>query len=394
MAGGLLGIMESIKKDKDLKVDADTFVDPNEVVEKISTGSIIIDKLLGKGSTIGGIGRGRMTEVFGLESSGKTTFALSLCKEFQKIGENVVFVDFEAALDRDYAANGLGLDLSPERFMHLRPQNLEEGVNIVDKILEYKDANVGVIVMDSVKAMIPKTVMDGLVGDEPPMALQARRIGQWLSKITKTIKDTNTSLVLLNQMTKNIKSNPYQSGGEYETPGGLAIRFYASTRIELKGVTKETVKAINPITNKEEDMPDSLKVRASIIKNKIGDPYRRAEFFIKYGSGIDNKRSILDMASSHGIIKQAGAWFSYREDSGGFKVQGEDSMREFLLKEENRGLLKEITDKLIFKQDPALKEEAKVLEEQEASMERKMTKKISSAVKTEKAKEKTVVNLE
>ena len=394
MAGGLLGIMESIKKDKDLKVDADTFVDPNEVVEKISTGSIIIDKLLGKGSTIGGIGRGRMTEVFGLESSGKTTFALSLCKEFQKIGENVVFVDFEAALDRDYAANGLGLDLSPERFMHLRPQNLEEGVNIVDKILEYKDANVGVIVMDSVKAMIPKTVMDGLVGDEPPMALQARRIGQWLSKITKTIKDTNTSLVLLNQMTKNIKSNPYQSGGEYETPGGLAIRFYASTRIELKGVTKETVKAINPITNKEEDMPDSLKVRASIIKNKIGDPYRRAEFFIKYGSGIDNKRSILDMASSHGIIKQGGAWYSYREDSGGFKIQGEDAMREFLLREENRGLLKEITDKLIFKQDPALKEEAKILEEQEANMERKMTKKISSAVKTEKAKEKTVVNLE
>lgn len=230
--------------------------------------------------------------------------------------------------------------------------------------------------------------MDGLVGDEPPMALQARRIGQWLSKITKTIKDTGTILVLLNQMTKNIKSNPYQSGGEYETPGGLAIRFYASTRIQLKGVTKETVKAINPITNKEDDMPDSLKVRASIIKNKIGEPYRQAEFFIKYGKGIDNKRSIIDMATSHGIIKQGGAWYSYKENEGGFKIQGEEKMREFLTSSDNRGLLKEIVDQLVFKQDQSLKEEVRILEEQEAKVERKMTKKIKETVKATK-EEKT-----
>ena len=384
MAGGLLAALEAVKKNKDIKMDEDTYVDGNESVEKISTGSIIVDKLLGKKQEIGGIARGRMTEIFGLESSGKTTFALHIAKEVQKIGLNVVFVDFEAALDRDYAEQAIGIDLNPERFAHLRPQNLEEGVNIVDAILEHKDSNVGLIIMDSVKAMIPKTVMDGLVGDEPPMALQARRIGLWLSKVTKTIKDTGSILVLLNQMTKNIKSNPYQSGGEYETPGGLSIRFYASTRIQLKGVTKETVKGINPITNKEDDIPDSLKVRASIIKNKIGEPYRQAEFFIKYGQGIDNKRSIIDMATSHGIIKQGGAWFSYKENEGGFKVQGEDKMRDFLMNPENKGMLKEITDSLVFKQDPTLKEESRALEEEEAKVERKMTKKLNAGKAAEK----------
>lgn len=379
---GLIGAVAAAKKDKDLKIDEDTIVDGQESVEKISTGSIIVDKLLGKKQDIGGVARGRMTEIFGLESSGKTTFALHIAKEVQKLGQNVVFVDFEAALDRDYAEQAIGLDLDPDRFAHLRPQNLEEGVNLVDKILSFKDANVGIIIMDSVKAMIPKTVMDGLVGDEPPMALQARRIGQWLSKVTKAIKDTGTILILLNQMTKNIKSNPYQSGGEYETPGGLSIRFYASTRIQLKGVTKETVKGINPITNKEDDMPDSLKVRASIIKNKIGEPYRQAEFFIKYGKGIDNNRSIIDMATSHGIIKQSGAWYSYKEDEGGFKVCGEEKMREFLMAPENRGMLKDITDRLVFKQDPTLKEESKALEEEEAKVERKMTKKIKEANKS------------
>lgn len=379
---GLLAAYEAVKKDKEIKMDEDTLVSGQESVEKISTGSIIVDKLLGRKEDIGGIARGRMTEIFGLESSGKTTFALSIAKQVQDLGQNVVFVDFEAALDRDYAEQAIGLNLDPDRFAHLRPQNLEEGVNIVDKFLETKDANIGIVIMDSVKAMIPRTVMDGLVGDEPPMALQARRIGQWLSKVTKTIKDTGTILVLLNQMTKNIKSNPYQSGGEYETPGGLAIRFYASTRIELKGVTKETIKAINPITNKEDDMPDSIKVRASIIKNKIGDPYRKAEFFIKYGQGIDNKRSIIDMAASFGIIKQGGSWFSYREEDGGFKVQGEEKMREFLSAPENKSILNEITGKIVFKQDPSLKEEARILEEEEAKVERKMTKKLKETNKT------------
>lgn len=385
---GLLSAIESARKDKELKIDSDTIVDDSDTVEKISTGSIIIDKLLGKKQNIGGIAKGRMTEVFGLESSGKTTFALSLAKEVQNLGQNVVFVDFEAALDRDYAKEAIGLNLDPDCFAHLRPQNLEEGVNLVNKLLEHKDGNIGIIIMDSVKAMIPKAVMDGLIGDEPPMALQARRIGMWLSQVTKKIKDTGTILVLLNQMTKNIKSNPYQSGGEYETPGGLAIRFYASTRIQLKGVTKENIKAINPITGLLDDMPDSLKVRASIIKNKIGDPYRQAEFYIKYGGGIDNTRSIIDMATSFGIVKQGGAWYSYKEDEGGFKVQGEDKMREFLTNPENKGFLKEIANKLVFKQDPLLKEEVRALEEEEAKIERKMTKKIKDTVKTEKASAK------
>ncbi|MDB4330174.1 DNA recombination/repair protein RecA [bacterium] len=370
---GLLGVLEGIKTDKKLKVNQDTVVTGNEVVDTISTGSIILDKLLAKGDGIGGVGKGRIIEIFGLESSGKTTVSLSICKEIQSRGGNVAFVDFEAALDKDYAEKASGLDTSSERFAWLRPENLEEGCDIVDKLLElHADSKIDVIVMDSVKAMLPKAVIDGLLGDEPPMALQARKIGRWLGGVTKKIKDTGTVLILLNQMSKNIKTNPFSAGGEFETPGGLAIRFYASQRIQLKLVTKETKKAINPITNEEEDMPYCNKVRATIVKNKIGTPYRKALFYIKYGGGVDNKRSIVEMAVSHGIIHKGGAWYSYKQDNGGFKVQGEENMLSFLFAQENHGILKEIADKLIFKQDETVKAEVRELEEQENKMANKL----------------------
>lgn len=375
---GLLGVLESIQADKKIGVGTDTIVTGKEVVKYVSTGSIIVDKLLGKGDTIGGVGESRVVEIYGLESSGKTTLALHICKEVQSRGGNVAFVDFEAALDIDYAKDAIGLDIDPTRFAWLRPENLEEGCNIVDALVEqHNQTRIDVVVMDSVKAMIPKIVMEGLMGDEPPMALQARRIGQWLGKFIKRIKDTGTILILLNQMTKNIKTNPFSPGGEFETPGGLAIRFYATQRIQLNLVTKETKKQINPITNQEEEMPSSNKVRASIIKNKIGTPYRRAEFYIKYGGGIDNKRSVIEMAVAHGVITKGGAWYSYKQDQGGFKVQGEEAMLNHLYASENRSLLKEIADKLIFKQDEDVKAQAKILEEQEKKLENKMkTKKI------------------
>lgn len=372
-SGGLLGVLDNIRNDKKLKVGVDTLVTGDEQIELVSTGSIIIDKLLGKKDVIGGVGKGRMIEIFGLESSGKTTVSLCLAREVQKKGGNVCFVDFEAALDIDYAEEATGVDTSPERFAWLRPENMEEGCNILDNLLDnHGDSKIDIAIMDSVKAMLPKVVMDGMMGDEPPMALQARRIGQWLGKVTKKIKDTGTILVLLNQMSKNIKTNPFQSGGEYETPGGLAIRFYASQRIMLKLVTKETTKGINPITNIEEDIPSCNKVRATIVKNKIGTPYRKAEFFIKYGGGIDNKRSIIDMAVSHNVIDKAGSWLSYKQDEGGFKVQGEDKMREIVLA--SPGLLKEIADKLIFKQDADVKAEVTKMEEQEEKGARKLSK--------------------
>lgn len=372
---GLLGVLEKAKADKKIKVNLDTIVTGAEHVEYVSTGSIIIDKLLGYDDQIGGAGKGRIIEIFGLESSGKTTLALNLCKQVQERGGNVCFVDFEAALDKGYVEKAIGVDTSPERFAWLRPENMEEGCNIVDLLLEqHSESKIDVIVMDSVKAMIPKVVMDGLMGDEPPMALQARRIGQWLGKVIKKIKDTGTVLVLLNQMTKNIKSSPFSPGGEFETPGGLAVRFYASQRIQLKLVTKETKKGLNPITNVEEEIPDSNKVRCTVVKNKIGTPYRKAEFYIKYGGGIDNRRSVLEMAVSHGIINKGGAWFSYKPDEGGFKLQGEENMREFLFAPENKGLLKEIADKLIFKQDENIKKEVKELEAQEDKATNKLKK--------------------
>lgn len=390
-SGGLLGVLENIRTDKKLGIGQDTLVTGDEVIEYVSTGSIIVDKLLGKKDTIGGVGKGRMIEIFGLESSGKTTLALGICREVQKRGGNVCFVDYEAALDIDYAEEATGVITSPERFAWLRPENMEEGCNVLDMLLEsYSESKIDIAVMDSVKAMLPKVVMEGMMGDEPPMALQARRIGQWLGKVTKKIKDTGTILVLLNQMSKNIKTNPFSAGGEYETPGGLAIRFYATQRIMLKLVTKETEKGINPITNVEEDMPSCNKVRATVVKNKIGTPYRKAEFFIKYGGGIDNKRSIIDMAVSHNIIDKAGSWLSYKQDAGGFKVQGEDKMRDIVLA--NPGMLKEIADKLIFKQDADVKAEVQAMEVQEEKSARKLSKAAKAA--QPKAEKKPATELE
>lgn len=305
--------------------------------------------------------------------SHNTTLALNICKEVQQKGGNVCFVDFEAALDLDYVKKAIGLDTSPERFAWLRPENMEEGCNIVDALIDnYAESKIDIVIMDSVKAMLPKAVMDGMMGDEPPLALQARRIGQWLGKVVKRLKDSGTALVLLNQMTKNIKTNPFSAGGEFETPGGLAIRFYASQRIQLKLVTKETKKGLNPITNVEEDVPYCNKVRAQIVKNKIGTPYRKAEFYIKYCGGVDNRRSVLEMAVSHNIIQKIGAWYSYKTDEGGFKLQGEESMRDFLFSPENSGLLREIANKLIFKQDEDVKAEAKDQEIGEKKFENKL----------------------
>ena len=309
--------------------------------------------------------------------SHNTSISLHICKEIQKLGGNVIFADFEAALDRDYAKNAIGVDVSEERFMHLQPQCLEEGCDIIDALLDdYKESKIDCIVIDSVKAMTPKVVLEGQMGDEPPMMIQSRKIGTWLSKLVKRIKDTGTSVILLNQMIKNVKTTPFSSGGEYETPGGLSIRFYASTRIELKIVTRETTEMLNNITNAMEEMPDSVKIRANIVKNKIGTPYKKGEYFIKYGRGVDNKRSIIDIAVAHNIIARGGAWYTYKDGGvGGFKIQGDDAMREFLNKNENVSTLKEIIDQIIFQQDPQLKEDARKLEEEEKKVERKLLKK-------------------
>jgi len=310
--------------------------------------------------------------------SHNTTVSLHIAKEIQRLGGNVIFVDYEAALDREYAKNAIGVDINPARFVHLRPQCLEEGCDIIDVLLDdYKESKVDCIIIDSVKAMIPKVVLDGMMGDEPPMMIQARKIGTWLSKLVKRIKDTGTAVILLNQMIKNIKTNPYQGGGEYETTGGLAIRFYASTRIELKIVTKETSEMLNSITNKLEEMPSCVKVRANIIKNKIGTPYRKAEYYIKYGKGIDNKRSIIEMAVSHNIISQGGGgWYTYNEGgSGAFKIHGEDNMLKHLYAPENASILNDIADKIVFNQDPEIKEQALKMEEEEKKIERKIAKK-------------------
>jgi len=374
---GLLEARDKLKKNKALKIDEDTIVNQDDHVETVSTGSIILDKLLGKENKMGGIARGRICEIMGLESSSKTSISLHICKEIQKLGGNVIFADFEAALDREYARNAIGVDISEDRFMHLRPQCLEEGCDIIDALIEdYKESKIDCVVIDSIKAMIPKVVLEGLAGDEPPMMIQSRKIGTWLSKLVKRIKDTGTTVILLNQMIKNIKTSPFAGGGEYETPGGLSIRFYASTRIELKIVTKETTEMLNNITNTMEEMPDSVKIRASIIKNKIGTPYRKGEYFIKYGKGVDNKRSIIDMAVAHNIISQGGSWYTYKEGgTEGFKLQGDEAMRKFLYAEENAHILREIIDRIIFNQDPQLKEEAKKLEEDEKKVERRLAKK-------------------
>ena len=284
----------------------------------ISTGSISFDAALG----VGGIPRGRVSEVFGPESSGKTTICLQVIAEAQKQGGLAAFVDAEHALDPGYAKK-LGVDV--DNLLVSQPDSGEQALEITEALV--RSGAIDVLVVDSVAALVPKAELDGEMGDSH-MGLQARLMSQALRKLTGTVSKSRTALVFINQIREKIG---VMFGNPETTTGGRALKFYSSVRIDIRRIA-----AI-----KEGDAVTGNRTKVKIVKNKVAAPFREAEFDILYGEGISKEGDVLDLAVTHNIVEKSGAWYSY----GGERIgQGRENTRAFL--KENRDIYGKIDTEL------------------------------------------------
>jgi len=270
----------------------------------ISTGAISIDYALG----IGGLPRGRVTEIFGPESSGKTTLALQVIAEAQKTGGMAAFVDAEHALDAQYAQK-LGVDL--ENLLVSQPDNGEQALEIVEVLI--RSNSVDVVVVDSVAALVPKAEIEGEMG-EAQMGLQARLMSQALRKLTGVVSKSNTTLIFINQLREKIG---VMFGNPETTTGGRALKFYASVRVDIRRIA----------SIKDGDQVIGGRTRVKIVKNKVAPPFREAEFDVMYGEGISREGDLLDLAVEKRIVEKSGAWFAY---SGERLGQGRENAKQFL----------------------------------------------------------------
>ena len=287
-------------------------------VEVIPSGSLGLDLALG----VGGYPKGRIIEIYGPESSGKTTLAIHAIAEAQKQGGLAAIIDAEHAFDRFYAAN-LGVDVS--NLLISQPDNGEQALEIADQLIS--SAALDIVVIDSVAALTPKAEIEGEMGDNK-VGLQARLMSQALRKLTSTISKTNTTCIFINQLREKIG---VMFGNPETTTGGNALKFYASVRLDIRRVT-----AI-----KEGDTVLGNQVRVKVVKNKVAPPFRKAEFEILFGQGISKIGEILDLAVEFDIIKKSGSWFSYGETRLG---QGRDATKQLL--RDNEELCAEIEEKV------------------------------------------------
>ena len=287
-------------------------------MESISTGSISIDYALG----IGGVPRGRVVEIFGPESSGKTTLALQVIAEAQKIGGMAAFVDAEHALDAQYAQK-LGVDL--ENLLVSQPDNGEQALEIVEVLV--RSNSVDVVVVDSVAALVPKAEIEGEMG-EAQMGLQARLMSQALRKLTGVVSKSKTTLVFINQLREKIG---VMFGNPETTTGGRALKFYASVRIDIRRIA----------SIKDGDQVIGGRTRVKVVKNKVAPPFREAEFDVMYGEGISKEGDLLDLAVEKRIVEKSGAWFAF----GGERLgQGRENAKQFL--KENPSVRQAVEDRV------------------------------------------------
>lgn len=294
---------------------------PSMDIEVISTGNIAVDIALG----VGGLPRGRIVEIFGPESAGKSTLCMHVVAEAQKLGGICAYVDAEHAMDPAYAEQ-IGVDT--ENLLISQPDTGEQALEIVDTLV--KSGAISVIVVDSVAALTPRAEIEGEMGDSH-MGLQARLMSQALRKITGAVSNTNTLVIFVNQLRHKIG---VVFGSPEETTGGRALRFYASVRLDIRRVEAVGTQATE-ITG--------AKTKVKVIKNKVAPPFKVAEFDIMYGEGMSKSGSILDVAAARGIIRKSGAWFSYGQDHPNFG-QGRENAKQYL--KDNPDMMDEVEQKI------------------------------------------------
>src|SRR5487761_2086232 len=275
-----------------------------QAVPSISSGSISVDYALG----IGGFPRGRITEIFGPESSGKTTVALQVVAEAQKVGGMAAFIDVEHALDPAYARK-LGVDV--DNLLVSQPDYGEQALEITNALIS--SGSIDVLVVDSVAALVPKAELDGEMGDSF-MGVHARLMSQAMRKLTGIVSKSNTCLIFINQIREKIG---VMFGNPETTTGGRALKFYSSIRADIRRIA-----AI-----KDGDVVTGNRTKVKIVKNKVASPFREAEFDILYGEGISREGDVLDLAVTHNIVEKSGAWYSYSGERIG---QGRENVRQYL----------------------------------------------------------------
>jgi recombination protein RecA len=315
LAAALSQIEKQFGKGSIMKMsDHDIFKD----IEVVSTGSLGLDIALG----VGGLPRGRVVEIYGPESSGKTTLTLQVIAEMQKKGGTAAFIDAEHALDPQYAQK-LGVNVN--ELLVSQPDNGEQALEIADMLV--RSGSVDIVVIDSVAALTPKAEIEGEMG-EPQMGLQARLMSQALRKLTANIKRTNTLVIFINQIRMKIG---VMFGNPETTTGGNALKFYASVRLDIR--------RIGSIKSGEEVIGSETKVK--VVKNKVAPPFKAAEFDILYGEGISREGEIIELGVLHKIVEKSGAWYAYKGDKIG---QGKDNTRQYL--KDNPEISREIEEKI------------------------------------------------
>ncbi len=287
-------------------------------IQTVSTGSLGLDIALG----LGGLPRGRVVEIYGPESSGKTTLTLQVIAEMQKLGGTAAFIDAEHALDVNYAEK-LGVNI--QDLLISQPDTGEQALEIADMLV--RSGGVDIVVIDSVAALTPKAEIEGEMGDQLP-GLQARLMSQALRKLTANIKRTNTLVIFINQIRMKIG---VMFGSPETTTGGNALKFYSSVRLDIRRIG--TIKRGDEVVGSE--------TRCKVVKNKVSPPFREAIFDILYGEGISREGEIIDLGVQHKIVEKSGSWYAYNGDKIG---QGKDNVREFL--RANPALAREIENRI------------------------------------------------
>jgi len=300
LAAALAQIEKQFGKGSIMRMDQQAAPD----VQVVSTGSLGLDIALG----VGGLPRGRVVEVYGPESSGKTTLCLQVVAEVQKAGGTAAYIDAENALDPQYAAK-LGVKI--DDLLISQPDTGEQGLEIADMLV--RSGSVDAIVIDSVAALVPRAEIEGEMGDQLP-GLQARLMSQALRKLTGNIKRTNTLVIFINQIRMKIG---VMFGNPETTTGGNALKFYSSVRLDIRRIG--SIKKADEVIGSE--------TRVKVVKNKVAPPFRQAEFDILYGEGISRLGEILDLGVQAGVVEKSGAWYAYKKDRIG---QGKDNAREYL----------------------------------------------------------------